>query len=198
MISYNYLVDKKHQAYALLNLKLYESETPENISDNSNNDSSVENDGTAIESDEKSETSNKKVSYNYIGTLHIDKIKLNKGFLDLNSPYNNVDRNITVIEKATYPNVENSNLIIAAHSGDCPVCYFDKLYKLELGDKASVKYKNKRYIYELVNVYNVEKNGTVEVRRDPSKKTLTLITCTHNSDTEQTVYIFELQKEDKI
>ena len=93
-----------------------------------------------------------------------------------------------------FPDKENSNLILVAHSGNCAVCYFDKLYKLQKGNKALVNYRNKNYKYELVNFYNVEKTGEVEIRRDPTKDTLTLITCTHNSDTEQTVYIFELIK----
>ena len=44
----------------------------------------------------------------------------------------------------------------------------------------------------MVNIYNVPKTGQVEVKRDFDKTTLTLITCTKNSKTEQTVYVFEL------
>ena len=67
-----------------------------------------------------------------------------------------------------------------------------KLHNLSLGAQAQVEYNNKTYSYKLVNIYNVAKDGTVEIVRDPTKKTLTLITCTHLSKTEQTVYIFEL------
>ena len=51
-----------------------------------------------------------------------------------------------------------------------------------------------RYTYSLVNTYEVEKDGTVAIYRDYSKKVLTLITCTKNSDTKQTVFIFELEE----
>lgn len=96
------------------------------------------------------------------------------------------------------PDVDKGNLILAAHSGNCWVCYFDKLYTLSTGDKASVTYNGYKYTYELKNVYNVPKTGSVEVKRDINKTVLTLITCTHGSDTEQTVFIFELVNKEKI
>ena len=102
-----------------------------------------------------------------------------------------------MIQQSSFPNVEHGNLILAAHSGNCSICYFDKLYKLSIGDKALVYYKNYKYSYKLVDIYNVPKTGEVEIKRDPDKTVLTLITCTHNSDTEQTVYIFELVKKEK-
>ena len=174
-----------------MNLLLYEDETPDVIEEKESNDGSALN---VIEPTSDKKESPKKVSYNYVGTLEIKSINLKRGFLDVDSPYNNVDRNVTVVKESIFPDKENSNLILVAHSGNCAVCYFDKLYKLQKGNKALVNYRNKNYKYELVNFYNVEKTGEVEIRRDPTKDTLTLITCTHNSDTEQTVYIFELIK----
>ena len=53
------------------------------------------------------------------------------------------------------------------------------------------------YIYVLRDIYNVPKTGEVEIKRNINQTVLTLITCTHNSDTEQTVYIFELSKKEK-
>ena len=51
--------------------------------------------------------------------------------------------------------------------------------------------KNIKYSYKIVDIYEVEKDGTVAIYRDYSKSVLTLITCTRNSDTKQTVYILE-------
>ena len=192
LISYNYLVGKKEKIYSSMNLLLFEDEKPKDL--NVEGESSV--DESTIPEDEETNVS-EKVSYNYVGTIEISKIKLKRGFLDISSPYNNVDRNVTVIQQSSFPNVEHGNLILAAHSGNCSICYFDKLYKLSIGDKALVYYKNYRYSYKLVDVYNVPKTGEVEIKRDPGKTVLTLITCTHNSDTEQTVYIFELVKKEK-
>ena len=192
LISYNYLVGKKEKIYSSMNLLLFEDEKPKDL--NVEGESSV--DESIIPEDEETNVS-EKVSYNYVGTIEISKIKLKRGFLDISSPYNNVDRNVTVIQQSSFPNVENGNFILAAHSGNCSICYFDKLYKLSIGDKALVYYKNYKYSYKLVDIYNVPKTGEVEIKRDPGKTVLTLITCTHNSDTEQTVYIFELVKKEK-
>ena len=192
LISYNYLVGKKEKIYSSMNLLLFEDEKPKDL--NVEGESSV--DESIIPEDEETNVS-EKVSYNYVGTIEISKIKLKRGFLDISSPYNNVDRNVTVIQQSSFPNVEHGNLILAAHSGNCSICYFDKLYKLSIGDKALVYYKNYKYSYKIVDIYNVPKTGEVEIKRDPGKTVLTLITCTHNSDTEQTVYIFELVKKEK-
>ena len=48
-----------------------------------------------------------------------------------------------------------------------------------------------KYEYKIVDIYEVEKDGTVAIHRDYSKNGLTLITCTRNSNTKQTVYILE-------
>lgn len=192
LIGYNYLVGKKEKIYSSMNLLLYEDESPEEIEENI-----VPDDEDEPVEDKDETITNKKISYNYVGTIEINKISLKRGFLDISSPYNNVDRNVTVIQQSSFPNVDKGNLILAAHSGNCSICYFDKLYKLSVGDKAIVYYKNYKYSYKLKSIYNVPKTGEVEIRRDPSKTVLTLITCTHNSDTEQTVYIFELSKKEK-
>lgn len=194
LISYNYLIAKKEKIYSTMNLLLYEDETPQNIEKEEpevepNNEPVPDRLANIGEED-------KSISYNYIGVLEISKLNLKRGFLNLESPYNNVNKNVTLIENSTMPDVDKGNLILAAHSGNCWVCYFDKLYTLSVGDNASVTYNGVRYTYELKNIYNVPKTGTVEVKRDPNKTILTLITCTHGSDTEQTVYIFELVKKE--
>lgn len=191
LISYNYLVSKKEKIYSKMNLLLYDDEIPERIDDNKQVTE------PEVVKEEKEVKEKKYISYNYIGKIQIDKINLNRGFLDINSPYNNVSRNVTVIEKSSYPDVENGNLILAAHSGNCAICYFDKLYKLALNDKAIVDYNNYKYTYILKDIYNVPKTGEVEIRRNIDQTVLTLITCTHGSDTEQSVYIFELSKKEK-
>ena len=191
LISYNYLIGKKEKIYSSMNLLLYEDETPKNI-DTPEEEEVVKDDEPVPERLANIGKEDKSVNYSYIGTLEVPDVNIKRGFLNLESPYNNVNKNVTLIEHSTMPDVENGNLILAAHSGNCWVCYFDKLYKLSIGAKAIVTYNGHKYIYILKTVYNVPKTGTVEVKRDPNKTVLTLITCTHGSDTEQTVYIFEL------
>ena len=153
LISYNYLVSKKEKIYSKMNLLLYDDETPKTIENVNSNDNDVNNEQ---KEEQKEKQKDKKLSYNYIGKLQIDKINLNRGFLDISSPYNNVNRNITVIDKSSYPDVENGNLIIAAHSGNCPICYFDKLYnKLDesLKKNSSVTKVTHRLQGKTINYY---------------------------------------------
>ena len=192
--SFEYLKSKKDKAFSKMNILLYESEIPENIESNETTDE-VENNQpeTPEEPQPTPEEPKKNITYNYIGTIEIPKLNLKRGFLSLDSKYNNVNYNITVINGSTFPDQENNNLILAAHSGNCSVCYFNTLYKLELGDIAYLDYAGTKYTYKIVNIYEVEKTGKVTIYRNYNISTLTLITCTRNSDTKQTVYILELE-----
>lgn len=189
-----YFNQRKDDIYSEMNILLYENEMPENIEI----EEIVEEESEIIEEEtsepEKEPEKPVETKYNYIGMLEIPKINLKRGFLDINSKYNNVKYNITVIKGSSFPDERNNNLIMAAHSGVCSVCFFNKLFNLSIGDKAYIDYKNVRYTYSLVNTYEVEKDGTVAIYRDYSKKVLTLITCTKNSNTKQTVFIFELEE----
>lgn len=182
-----YFKEKKNKAFTEMNFLLYENEVPESIETESEY---IQEQSPSIEEEVPSET--EEIKYDYIGLLEIPKINLKNGFLDISSSYNNVDYNVTVINGSTFPGQDKSNLILAAHSGNCYYCYFDNLYKLSKGDIAYINYNNNRYIYELVNIYDVEKTGTVAIYRDYNKSGLTLITCTRNSNTKQTVYVFDL------
>ena len=117
------------------------------------------------------------VTDEYIGYLTIPKINLTKGFVDRRSSENDV---------------ENGNFILAGHSGTGWKAFFNELYQLQLNDEAYVTYKGKKYIYNLVNIYTQPKIGKVAIYRNYDVRTLTLITCTNNDQTTQTIYILEL------
>ena len=138
------------------------------------------------------ETTTLLINYNYIGYLDIPKINLKRGFVSLNSKYNSISYNVMLIKGSSMPDVKNGNLILAAHRGNSSVSFFDKLYKLNLGDEANVTYNDKLYTYKLVNTYLEAKDGTIAIYRDENKTTLTLITCTRGDKKTQTVFIFEL------
>lgn len=183
----NYFSIKKEKAYDTIKLAM--SELPSNI-DDSDIDDYLNND---IETNDNEEniTNNEENNY-YIGKLEIPVIDLSKGFTSINSKYNNVKYNITIIKGSTYPNIDKGNFILAGHSGSSYIGYFSKLYKLKINDYAYVYYDNIKYTYKLVNIYEEEKTGTVRIFKDKDKTTLTLITCTRNSNTKQSVYIFNL------
>ena len=98
------------------------------------------------------------------------------------------------MQGADYPDVKYGNLIIAGHSGTAWNSFFNQLYQLNKGDVMYVYYKNVKYTYTIVNIYEQPKVGSVNVYRNRKKTTLTLITCTKDSDTTQTLYIAELSK----
>ena len=114
------------------------------------------------------------------------------GVLDTDSKYNNIKYNVTMIHGSQLPDVENGNLILMAHSGDAYISYFAYLWMLGIGDHAYVTYNGRRYDYQVVNIYNVEKNGIAVIQRNKERTTLTLITCTKDNDYSQTIYILEL------
>ncbi len=128
----------------------------------------------------------------YLGVLTIPKIGLKRGFFGLDSRYNDIKYNVTLLAESNMPDVDCGNLMLVAHSGTAYISFFNTLYKLGIGDDAYVRYQGKDYHYKIVNIYNVEKTGKVEIIRNYNKTVLTLITCTKDDDFHQTVYIAEL------
>lgn len=217
LTSYEYFLAKKSYAFEYMNNKLYlsanempelleeegettdedtydEELTVEEITNNTNNQENQNNKPQTNNSTQSQKKNNtKKENYYYIGYLEIPKINFKKGFVDINSQDNVVSKNITIISGSKYPNVDKGNFIIAGHSGTGVHSYFKNLYKLSLNDKAYVYYKNVKYTYKIVKIYKEPKDGTVAIYRDYTKTTLTLITCTKDDKTKQTVYVAELE-----
>ena len=129
---------------------------------------------------------------NYLAFLEIPKINLTQGILPKTSYYNNVNYHVQILDISDLPDVINGNMVLAAHSGSSNIAYFKNLYKLTKDDKAYIIYNNKKYSYQVVNIYNQVKKGSLNIYRDLTKTTLTLITCTKNDKNSQTVYILEL------
>ena len=90
---------------------------------------------------------------------------------------NNVDQNIAVMKYSTFPDTENSHLILAGHSGSGWNAYFTNLDKLKKGDIAYVTYKNKKYEYQLTKIYKDKKNDNRVSLVQKDVKALTLVTC---------------------
>lgn len=180
-LSYNYIQSKKIVAYDYI----------ANIFYTNNLNVIVEEDGIKRE---EAVTEEGPVTNDYIGYLNIPKINLIKGFLDKRSNENDVEKNILVVEGSSYPDIDKGNLILAGHSGTGWKAFFNDLYKLNKGDVAYVTYKNKKYTYKIVNIYTQPKIGTIAIYRNYDKTTLTLVTCTNDDSTTQTIYIAELQE----
>lgn len=139
----------------------------------------------------KSTKQEKTSSDKYIAILEIPKINLKKG---LSYYKNNIKYNIEIVKGSSFPDTDDSNLILAAHNGNSKVSFFKNLHKLVLGDKVYVYYNDIKYEFIIDDIYDVKKDGTVEIKRYQNEKTITLITCKKNSKTLQTVYIGYLSK----
>ena len=183
---YNFVESKKIMAYDYMSNTYYNKVEVVNVEPV---EISEEED---IKEEVEGETLSGEISDDYIGYLTIPKINLIKGFLDSRSANNHVDKNIMILEGSTYPDVEKGNFIIAGHSGNAWKSFFRDLHKVEIGDQAYVSYKGKKYEYTIKNIYKQQKTGKLAIYRNYDKTTLTLITCTNNDSTTQTVYIAEL------
>ena len=148
------------------------------------------NEEIVVEEDIKEETNTSNVSsYDYIAVLEIPSINLKRGLVDPSSKYNNVNYNIQIINKSTMPDVVNGNLVLAGHNGASYVSFFRNLDKLNINDKIYIYYGGYKYEYSLSKISDTPKDGNVEVHRDNSKTTITLITCKKNTKDTQVVYI---------
>lgn len=153
------------------------------------------NNNISSETTEKTEIAREEVKsttpLDYIAVLKIPSIGLEKGLVSKDSYYNNVNKNIKILDESDMPDEKNGNVILAAHSGNGKNAFFKNLNKLEIDNIVSIFYNGNEYRYRMVNTYDVEKTGTVQILRNAQKNTLTLITCRHNTN-KQIVIICEL------
>ena len=198
VIGSDYYLSLKHEVFDDMNKAYYEqnvviSDEPEEI-DNDNQENTNNNQASIVESEDGK--NNNKIVENYIAYLRIPKIELNRGFYNITSTLNNVNKNIYVHPASTFPNnVSGNNLILASHSGSSSISYFKKLYKLELEDDVYLEYNGKTFHYKIKNIYTVPKDGTVALRVKQDASTISLITCTKGDSKTQTIYISELVNE---
>lgn len=132
---------------------------------------------------------NDEIKNNYIAILEIPSISLKKGLVAKDNKYNDIEYNIAILESSNMPDIKNSNLILASHNGNSDVSFFRNLEKLSIDEQVYIYYNGYKYIYSITNYYVVSKTGKINITRDKTKNTITLITCKNNSDTEQIVYI---------
>lgn len=190
LVSGDYLKSKKDKAYREVSVSLYvdsENGTQDNTPQN------VDADTSEPEQPEPAPEQPSKDYHGYLGILTIDKLNLTQGFYDKNNSNNNVSKNITFLEPSNYPDEQNGNVILVSHSGTSRIAYFKNLYKLNVGDTAKIDYKGKIYTYKIDDIYKENKDGNVTIYRDTNRSTLTMITCTKNDNTKQTVYIAYLE-----
>jgi LPXTG-site transpeptidase (sortase) family protein len=125
----------------------------------------------------------------YDAILSIPKINLKKGLYQKEDTRNNIDSNIAFHELSNYPDEDNGNVILMAHSGEGKTALFNDLDKLDTDSLIELYYQKTKYIYKIDDYYTIDKTGLASIKRDINKKTITLITCSQSDKTKQLVYI---------
>lgn len=129
----------------------------------------------------------KKHNIEYIAVLEIPKINLKKG-LKINTK---VDEGIEIID---YNKFINNDIILASHSGNCDVCYFNKIDELSINDEIYIYKEDIKYIYKIKHIEEKKKNT---FKLDDSIDSITLITCKKNTDNIQIVIKANLLTQEK-
>lgn len=196
LIATNYLSQKRDEIFSSINLSLLENKKESidiSVEEMNESDSSISEENSSVSNSSSSNDSNisNEIYEYYLAKLEIPKIGLSRGFYDKSSSLNRLSINIKMLNESSYPDEVNGNVILAAHSGNYYNSYFGNLWKLELGDEAYLYYNNVKYVYKITNIYTDAKDGDVIVKRNPNKSTLTLITCTKDDESTQTIYILE-------
>lgn len=121
-----------------------------------------------------------------IGRIIINKLNLNQCLYDIDSKNNNVNKNVTILKGSNMPDEDNGIIVIAAHSGDSKISYFNNLDKLEINDEITIEYQEKKYNFIVHNKYELPKNGSIYGEKK-AKKQLVLTTCYPNKPSAQLV-----------
>lgn len=121
-----------------------------------------------------------------IGRLIIDKINLNEQFYSLESPKNNVEEHITILNHSEDPSKDNSIFFLAAHSGTGKIAYFDRLDEININDKVILEYKNNSYEYIVTSIWEQKKDGVISVPKENINQ-LILTTCSPNKKDMQLI-----------
>ena len=127
-------------------------------------------------------------TFNYSGILEIPKISLKAGFANSDDNFNIINYAIGVDPNSVYP-PEQGNFILYAHSGNSSIAYFKNLNKVSLNDDIYVYIEGVKYHYQIKDIYEVKKVGTVNVLSSETEKYITLITCSRTDKNQQLIVI---------
>ena len=130
-----------------------------------------------------------KIGYNTIkreikGKIIIDKINLSNDLYDIKSKENNVDKNVTIL-RGDFEE-KNGIVIIAAHSGNSKISYFQNLDRLQINDTVKIIYNSKEYTYIIKDIWNTKKTGEIKVPNMNANQ-LVLTTCSPNKNNYQLI-----------
>ena len=120
--------------------------------------------------------------------INIPKINLLKNIYEVNSYLNHVDKNVTILPESK---LGQKGIILAAHSGNNSNAYFNNISLLNKNDLIYITMKNNTYVYEVKNIYYINKTGSMEISEELSN-TLILITCSVKYKNKQLIVVSTL------
>lgn len=121
-----------------------------------------------------------------IGYLKIESINIYNPIYDINSKHNNIEENVTILKSTSNPLDKNSLIILAAHSGQGKIAYFNDLNKLKMNDEIRLTYNNKEYTYIVTDILAQNKNGHINIAKT-DKSELILTTCSTTDQNKQLI-----------
>ena len=139
----------------------------------------------------KVEKINNEMHEKYLGIIKIPKIDLEKGFYNIDSKNNNIDKNVTILKESTLPNPNGSIIYLIAHSGTGYHAFFKDIDKLTLDDTIYLDINNNSYQYIINDIYEMDKNGKITVNHNIHDNYLVLTTCSNNKN-KQLVIVSKL------
>lgn len=121
-----------------------------------------------------------------IGNLKIDNININNPIYAINSKHNNIEENVTILRSEKNPLDKSSLIVLAAHSGEGKIAYFNNLNKLKIDDEIKLTYYDKDYTYIVTDIFTQNKNGHINIFKK-EKSELILTTCDITDQTKQLI-----------
>lgn len=131
-----------------------------------------------------------------IAQIKISRLNIDNYIYSLNSYYNNVDKNVTLLEGSILPNKKDSIIFLAAHSGNSNVSYFNNLSQINLKENISFYYDHYKYTYQVTKIHEEDKNGYIGINKTEGNG-LILTTCSTKSQKKQLIVESVLIKKEK-
>ena len=121
-----------------------------------------------------------------IGHISIPSINLKNNLYSPNSKHNNIEENVTILKDSLNLNTNNSIFILAAHSGNGQIAYFNNLDKLNIDDEIEIKYHNKKYTFSVIKIFEQQKKGYINIQKKEFSQ-LILTTCSKKDKNKQLI-----------
>lgn len=131
-------------------------------------------------------------SNKYLAIIEIPEISLSTGIVMSNESYSTMNRNVSIYPTSDMPDIKNGNFVLFAHNGSSRVAYFKNISKLKSGNEIYIYYNNQKYVYKVINKYNVQMNDNTPLNRITDKTIITLITCKNGNNKYRTIVVGEL------